>query len=156
MWVVYGILRVLLTALFHWILSWHTCLLFMSHVWDPYQEQQYVCKRLPLTRLDTLRNFTFSLLTCDIKMPVFKVTSAESRRSCVKMFPRCLTLSFQTRAVPCKVTLTLGSLKLLPIFIHMVLLALNKTLYSIAKLSEIYNSSWRARTGGAMITTSSA
>ena len=101
-WVVYRILRVLLTALFQWTLRWHTYLLFVSYVWDPCQEQQYVCRTLPLTRLDTLWNFTFNLLTCDIKMPVFKV----SFRSCVKVFPRWLTLSFQTRAVPCKVTST--------------------------------------------------
>ena len=58
-------------------------------------------QELPLTRLDTLWNFTFSLVNFDIKMPVYKVTSAESLRSYVDIFPRCLTLSFLMRTVPC-------------------------------------------------------
>ena len=66
-WVVYGISRVLPTALFHWTLSRHTYLPFVSHVWDPYQEQQYVCRRLHLTRLDTLWNCLIPSSKCSIR-----------------------------------------------------------------------------------------
>ena len=89
--VVLGICNVLLTALFHSILSWCTYLLSVSHVCEPYQEQQYVCNRLPFTSPGTLVNFTFSLLTCDMKIPVLRVTSSESHKSCDIIFPRCLS-----------------------------------------------------------------
>ena len=85
-----------------------------------------------------------------MKMLVLNATSAESHSACVKILPRCLTLTFQTRAVPCKVIFTIGPLKLLPIFIHMVLLALHKLDCKI--FTYIYNNSCRIRTHGAMIT----
>ena len=51
--------------------------------------------------------------------------------SCVKIFLICLALSIQTKAVSCKVTFTLGHLKLLPAFIHLVLPAWDKLVYTI-------------------------
>ena len=75
------------------------------------RNNKYACKRLPSTRIETLWNFTFRPLTCEIKMPVFRVTSAESLRSYVDIFLRYLTLSFRTRAEPCILNLQLKSIK---------------------------------------------
>ena len=60
----------------------------------------------------TLSEFHIQSITMWNKNASFMVTSAEWLRSCVKIFPRCLTLSSQAKSVPCKVIFNVCSTKL--------------------------------------------
>ena len=157
LWVVCGILRVLLMALFQSVFICLNCLFAVK-----------VPSSTPIPRTTiSLEKSTPHITGNDWELVVklvylryknsyLALMPSESLKFWVILLPKCFTLALQAMCDPCSVTLRRGKCPLLPIHIHMVFFALNLTLYSSAKSSHVCNSSWRACMEGVSRATSSA